>query len=216
MSRSDAEQIWRENVADGTETGWQQAGPLLDLYVDLVLQHARIRRLLSQAERNTEALWKHIHDCLQALKILDSVPSGSIMDVGSGNGLPGIPLALSMPDANFVLLDRSPSKADFLELVAARLGLRNVRVVCDEFGPAVLQTETPALLLSRAVKRTDLFTPRLAKTNLYPPSIAFATENNESDWIRLADRAQLELAKRVTYSLSDGSPGRVLLKFAPA
>ena len=137
------------------------------------------------------------------------------MDVGSGNGLPGIPLALSSPGARFILLDRSSSKADFLELVTARLGLRNVRVVCAEFGPPVLQTEAPDLLLSRAVKGADLFTPRLARMDLYPPSIIFATENNESDWIRLADRAQLEIAKRVTYSLSDGSPGRVLLKFAP-
>ena len=216
MSRSEAERIWRENVVDGPDTGWQHVEPLLDSYVDLILQHASIRNLLSRAERNTEAIWKHIYDCLYALEILDSAPAGSIMDVGSGNGLPGVPIALSRPGIDFVLLERSSSKADFLELVVATLGLRNVRVRCGEFGPTVLQREAPALLLSRAVRGEDVFKSRRAYDEEFPTSIIFATEKNESDWIRLAGRAQLEIAKRVTYSLYDGSPGRVLLKFAPA
>jgi 16S rRNA (guanine527-N7)-methyltransferase len=68
---------------------------------------------------------------------------GAIVDVGSGGGAPGIPLAAAMPEREVVLLEASRRKCEFLESVAA--GFRNVRVLCgraeeqevDQFGVAV-------------------------------------------------------------------------------
>ena len=51
-----------------------------------------------------------------------------IADIGSGGGLPGIPLAITMPDTNFVLAERMSKRCTFLENCAAILGLKNVRV----------------------------------------------------------------------------------------
>lgn len=51
-----------------------------------------------------------------------------IADIGSGGGLPGIPLAITMPDTNFVLAERMSKRCAFLENCAAILGLKNVRV----------------------------------------------------------------------------------------
>ena len=51
-----------------------------------------------------------------------------IADIGSGGGLPGIPLAITMPDTHFALAERMSKRCAFLENCAAILGLKNVRV----------------------------------------------------------------------------------------
>ena len=53
---------------------------------------------------------------------------GRVIDIGSGGGLPGIPLALAMPQVHFTLLEAHSRKAAFLEHLAATLNLRNVAV----------------------------------------------------------------------------------------
>jgi len=53
---------------------------------------------------------------------------GRVIDIGSGGGLPGIPLALAMPQVHFTLLEANSRKAAFLEHLAATLNLRNVAV----------------------------------------------------------------------------------------
>jgi 16S rRNA (guanine527-N7)-methyltransferase len=55
-----------------------------------------------------------LDDALRALDVLKET-EGAVVDVGSGNGSPGIPLALALPEREFVLLDSSRRKCDFLE-----------------------------------------------------------------------------------------------------
>lgn len=70
---------------------------------------------------------KHIADSLQLANLL---PQGaSIADVGSGAGLPGVPLAILRPDCSFVLLDALAKRCHFLEETVAALGLSQVKVV---------------------------------------------------------------------------------------
>jgi 16S rRNA (guanine527-N7)-methyltransferase len=79
-----------------------------------------------------EAWALHVEDALTALPL---VGNGSLVDVGSGGGSPGIPLAAARPELHVVLLEASRRKADFLRTAAAGFG--NVEVVCaraEEFG----------------------------------------------------------------------------------
>ena len=54
-----------------------------------------------------------------------------MIDVGSGGGLPGIPLAIAMPDATFALLEATGKKAAFLADVVEELGLDNVTIIAE-------------------------------------------------------------------------------------
>lgn len=58
--------------------------------------------------------------------------SATIADIGSGGGLPGIPLAIALPHLQFVLVERMAKRCAFLENVAAVLSLKNVRVMQSE------------------------------------------------------------------------------------
>lgn len=78
------------------------------------------------------AAWmRHIFDSLTLFPLLiESLDDGArIIDVGSGGGLPGIPLAIVMPAMHFTLLEATGKKAGFLREAAAKLGLANVGVV---------------------------------------------------------------------------------------
>ena len=63
---------------------------------------------------------------LDSLTILPHLPAGRLLDIGSGAGLPGIPVAVLQPQRPVVLLDRSRKRMDFLTEVVARLALTQV------------------------------------------------------------------------------------------
>jgi 16S rRNA (guanine527-N7)-methyltransferase len=71
----------------------------------------------------------HLLDSLAVLPYL--ADARGLLDVGTGAGLPGIPLAIARPDLDVTLLDSSHKKAAFLEQARAELGLANVNVVCE-------------------------------------------------------------------------------------
>jgi 16S rRNA (guanine527-N7)-methyltransferase len=68
------------------------------------------------------------HHLLDSLAILPHVASGSLLDVGSGGGLPGIPLAIARPDLSVSMVDTVQKKATFLQQASIELGLKNVVV----------------------------------------------------------------------------------------
>src|SRR5439155_5786784 len=61
--------------------------------------------------------------------LADARGSLSIIDIGSGGGVPGIPLAIVMPDVRMTLLEATGKKADFLRHAAGELGLTNAEVL---------------------------------------------------------------------------------------
>jgi 16S rRNA (guanine527-N7)-methyltransferase len=97
-----------------------------------------------------EARRIHVEDALAAADLLDA---GPVVDVGSGGGSPGIPLAAARPDLEFHLLESTRKKCSFLREVAA--DFKNVQVVCaraeehaagagrDFYGTAVARALAP-------------------------------------------------------------------------
>lgn len=99
----------------------------LDAYLDLLVKWNRVYNLTSIRGRDMEAL--HVQDALAILPWLPSSPGLRVLDVGSGGGVPGIPLAIARGDARFVLLDSNGKKTAFLAQAAIELDLANVSVV---------------------------------------------------------------------------------------
>jgi len=80
------------------------------------------------------------HHLLDSLAIVPFVPPGSLLDVGSGGGTPGIPVAIARPDLQVTLLDSNSKKAAFLQQAVIELGLTNVSVHggrVEQYHPAI-------------------------------------------------------------------------------
>ena len=81
------------------------------------------------------------HHLLDSLAIMPYVNASTLLDVGSGGGQPGIPLAIARPDLAVTLLDSNGKKTAFLQQAVIELELKNVRVATarvEEFRPATL------------------------------------------------------------------------------
>jgi 16S rRNA (guanine527-N7)-methyltransferase len=97
-------------------------------YLELIAKWNRVHNLT--AVRETEQMVVlHVLDSLSLLPHLDGVKT--LLDVGSGPGLPGIPLAIARPQIAVTLLDASHKKAAFLEQAKVELALPNVSVACE-------------------------------------------------------------------------------------
>ena len=91
---------------------------------------------LTSIRDKKEMLSLHILDSLVVLPFFcaenikhEGSPIKTVLDVGSGGGIPGIPLAICLPDIDFVLLDARGKKIRFIQTAIAQLGLKNVKAV---------------------------------------------------------------------------------------
>ncbi len=98
----------------------------------------------------------HVVDSLSLMGPLTKwVPEGGyIFDIGSGGGFPAIPLAIAMPDRQFVLMERSGKKVSFLRKVMGSLQLKHVKLIHGTF-PHDLPEAVPHAITARAVERSD-------------------------------------------------------------
>lgn len=98
---------------------------LLLAFVKLIEHWNKAYNLTAIRDRN-EMLRLHI---LDSLAVLPFITGQKIIDVGTGAGLPGIPLALFMPEVRFTLLDSNSKKTRFVQQAVLELKLSNVEVV---------------------------------------------------------------------------------------
>ncbi|MBX3364766.1 MAG: 16S rRNA (guanine(527)-N(7))-methyltransferase RsmG [Phycisphaeraceae bacterium] len=100
----------------------------LGLFLALLLASNQLINLTAIRDP-AEAWMRHIFDALTLLPLLAELPPDALVaDVGSGGGLPGIPLAIVLPQLRFVLIESTGKKAEYLRQIVHRLGLANVRV----------------------------------------------------------------------------------------
>ncbi|MDX1491334.1 MAG: 16S rRNA (guanine(527)-N(7))-methyltransferase RsmG [Pseudohongiellaceae bacterium] len=125
---------------------------LSDTQQDLLLQYLALLLKwnkafnLSGVKTPSEMLTRHI---LDSLSVVPFITGQCVLDVGTGPGLPGIPLAICYPDKQFVLLDSNGKKTRFIFQALVQLGLKNVDV--ENTRIEALQSEKPIdTIVSRA------------------------------------------------------------------
>ena len=123
---STADQLKRGLIALGLTLERDIQQRLLD-YVALIEKWNRVYNLT--AIREPEKMVSH--HLLDSLAVAPHLHAKRLLDVGSGAGLPGIPLALAKPDTHVTLLDSNHKKAAFLNQVVMELKLKNTEV-CSE------------------------------------------------------------------------------------
>lgn len=121
-------------------------------YLELMKTWNRVFNLttITNAE---EMVYLHLIDSLVVSPFLHG---NRLLDVGSGAGLPGIPLAIVNPDQQWVLLDKNNKKTRFLTQAIAELGLTNAQAInsrCEDFHP----NQRFDSILSRAFGTIQMF-----------------------------------------------------------
>jgi 16S rRNA (guanine527-N7)-methyltransferase len=132
-------------------------------YLDIVYEY-NDKFSLTGTKDKEGILIRHILDSLSILKHRKKVFSGlseneRILDVGTGAGLPGIPLAIFLADKDFYLLDVSMKKTDFLDKVIKELNITNVTVVrrrAEKAAREEIYRENFDIVMSRAVARFNI------------------------------------------------------------
>ena len=128
-----------------------------DLSENQILQFQKLQALYEDwnakinviSRKDIDELYtRHVLHSLGIAKIIEFRPGSKIMDVGTGGGFPGIPLAIFYPEVDFYLIDVIAKKIKVVNEVAAGLGLKNVKA---EQKRAELVKQEFDFIVSRAV-----------------------------------------------------------------
>lgn len=103
---------------------------------------------------------RHVLHSLAIACVVDFKDGTRILDVGTGGGFPGIPLAILFPECRFVLLDSIGKKIKVVQAVVEALGLKNVEAI---HGRAEKEKRKFDFIISRAVTRMGGFIPWVQK-----------------------------------------------------
>ena len=157
MSGENLKQALLESLPDlpGLESGQQstdQAVTALLTYLRLLEKWNRSYNLTS-IKTVEEMLSRHV---LDSLSVLPWVPSGTLLDAGTGAGLPGVPLAIVQPELNVTLLDSTGKKIRFLNHVKRELKLHNTEVVQSRLESWETALKLDAII-SRAFSNLSVF-----------------------------------------------------------
>ena len=114
-----------------TQLGIELSDTMIDQflrYKDLLLEHNQHMNLTAITDER-EVIIRHFVDSLASVPHLGATAQTTIVDIGTGAGLPGIPLAIAMPHVQFTLVDSLEKRIGFLEQVCEALTLDNVTLV---------------------------------------------------------------------------------------
>ena len=132
---------------------------LLRKYLDLLIKWQKTTRLIGSVEPSWVAENVFVH----SFCFLEGLPEGTrgVADVGSGAGMPGLPIAIVRPDMEVTLIEAKQRRASFLSTVVRELGLGSVTVVGDrvESLPSSFEARFDAVVMRCAGSLSEVLDP---------------------------------------------------------
>lgn len=142
-------EIIRKYFPNLTETQIEQFSKLQELYQDWNLKINVVSR------KDIDELYlRHVLHSLGIAKVMEFKSGAKVMDVGTGGGFPGIPLAILFPETQFHLVDSIGKKIKVVNEVTEGLGLENVKTT---YGRVEEVKDTYDFIVSRAVAQMETF-----------------------------------------------------------
>ncbi len=142
-------EIIQKYFTELTATQIEQFSKLQELYEDWNLKINVVSR------KDIDELYlRHVLHSLGIAKVMQFKPGAKVMDVGTGGGFPGIPLAILFPEVQFHLVDSIGKKIKVVNEVVAGLGLENVKTT---HGRVEDVKDTYDFIVSRAVAQMETF-----------------------------------------------------------
>lgn len=183
-----------------------------NLYRDLLLEWNEKFNLTAITEKD-EIEEKHFIDSLLPTKFY-SFKKGKLLDIGSGAGFPGIPLAIFLPDLNVTLLESNGKKVTFLNEVVNRLQLKNVKVINGRAEDLKLRSSFD-YVTGRAVKSLNIFVELgLPFVKVHGVLLAYKGDHAEEEILEAKSalrKLNSAIVSKYSYSLPKSQDNRNLL-----
>ena len=138
----------------------------LELYTLSLSRWSRRLNLISKRDLSIIAT-KHLRQALLMAPIVASLPRRVVLDLGSGSGLPAIPIKIALPDSYFILVESRRKRAHFLKEVIRSLELNRIEVINDRIENWEGRKGGVDLVTARAVAAPDKLLD-LVQTHLSP------------------------------------------------
>jgi 16S rRNA (guanine527-N7)-methyltransferase len=122
----------------------------IDRFIQLLREWNQRINLISRKDI-LRLMGRHILESIGLIGVVSFPPGSRIMDIGTGAGFPGVPLAIVRPDLRMTLVEAKRKKILFLQKTVQRLGLENVRIVSGRIEGMAPNIAGIDFVLSRAV-----------------------------------------------------------------
>jgi 16S rRNA (guanine527-N7)-methyltransferase len=147
--------LWTAATSNGIELDKSQIERLERYHNELVYWNERVNLISRKDVHNIYE--RHILHSLSIVKYAVFTPRARVLDVGTGGGLPGIPVKIARPDVKMTLVDSIRKKVTATQMFADHTGLKDITAVCARAEDLLHSTHYQGgfdVIISRAVART--------------------------------------------------------------
>lgn len=190
----------------------------LNIYYSLLKEKSEVMNLTTI--KDLEGIYiKHFYDALLLSKTVDLSSVDSLLDVGTGAGIPGIILKICYPHINVTLLEPTLKRCTFLKEVINAIKLDNIDVVCSRAEEYIYsyQREKYDLVCARAVSKLnmllELLTPFAKVDGLIVPYKGSSYNEEVQSSIQATKKLNIKLTNTSLFSLPNNAGERCLLVY---
>lgn len=189
------------------------------IFYNHMIEMNQVMNLTSITEED-EVILKHFYDSMSVIKYYDFHDQMNVIDVGTGAGFPGIPLAILLPNVQFTLMDSLNKRITFLKEVVQKCGLKNVECIhsrAEELAKDGDYRENYDVCVSRAVANLSVLLeyciPFIKKGGKFISYKSISSEEELTDSKNAQNKLCCKLKENISFELPDTDIKRNFLLF---